>query len=223
MDAGGRSALSPEATTTSRGEKRAKRASRSAGSYGGEAEFACRDVDGSDSDQRVDVALSPSTSLRATGECDDVVVSRAVEQIIGERRARRDRLHHRALDDPFRQLRVFDLLADRDAESLRDEASHVVARRLDRDAGERDLGRAAIVPRGERQPENPRRDFGVFVEHFIELAHPEKQDGVLMSALDLTILLHQRRRGRHRHISSGPIRTTNEFDLAIASIFFNAA
>ena len=144
----------------------------------------------------------------------DEVVPRAVEQVVGERDARRDRLDDFAPHDALGRLGIFDLLADRDAKALLHEPSHVVAGRLHRNAGERHARRAAVVPRRQREPEHARRRFGVVVEHLVKLAHAKKQDRVLVPSLDLAILLHERRLRRRAHLSSLPISVTN------ASIFF---
>ena len=103
---------------------------------------------------------------------------------------------------PLASLRIFDLLADRDAKALLHEPAHVVARRFHRNAGERHFGRAAVVARRQREAEHARRRFGVVVEHLVELAHAKKQDRVLMATLDLPVLLHERRLRHRRHLSS---------------------
>src|SRR5262249_34199016 len=109
--------------------------------------------------------------------------------------------------------------ADRDAKALLHETAHVVAGGLDRHAGERHFGGRTVVPRRQCQTEHARRRFGVVIKHLVKLAHPEKEDRVLMTTLDLPILLHERRdltrRRRHGlHFSSGSASAT------IASIFF---
>ena len=59
-----------------------------------------------------------------------IVVASAVEQIVGERRAGSDGLHHFTLDDALGKLRIFGLLADRDPESVLDEAAGVTRHAL---------------------------------------------------------------------------------------------
>ena len=122
------------------------------------------------------------------------VVARSVQQIVRERRARRDGLDHRPPHDSLRELRIFDLLADRDAKSLLHQAPQVFAHRANRHARQRHLCGAAVVARRKCQSERARRSLRVFVEHLVEVAHPEKQNRVLVPRLDLPVLLHQRRR-----------------------------
>src|SRR6266571_1494616 len=107
----------------------------------------------------------------------------------------------------FGELGIFDLLGDRDAVSLRDQPAQVLRRSLDRHTGKRDLGGAAVVARGEGEPQFARGELGIVFEHFVELAHPEKQDSLGIARLDLTVLLHERCfRWRHRGHGSS---TTN--------------
>ncbi len=89
----------------------------------------------------------------------------------------------------------------------RDQAPHVLGRRLDGHAGQRHVRGAAVVSRGEGEAELPRGEPRVVFEHLIEVAHPEEQDGIRVPSLDLAVLLHQRGVGLDpgRHGSS----TTN--------------
>src|SRR5262249_31690146 len=84
------------------------------------------------------------------------------------------------------------------------------------DAGQRHVGCSTVVARRQRETEHPRCSLGVVVKHLVKLAHAEKQDRVLVTALDLAILLHERRLHgrRRRHLSSGPSSVTS------AQIFF---
>jgi len=72
-----------------------------------------------------------------------------------------------------------------------DQPAKVFSRGFDGDAGERDLARASVVPGGESETECPRGNFSILVEHFVELAHPEEKDRVLVPRLYLPVLLHQ--------------------------------
>src|SRR5438034_956697 len=58
-----------------------------------------------------------------------------------------------------------------------DQPSQVISRRLHGDAGERYLGRAAVIAGREGEAQLARGDLGVVLEHLVEVAHPEKQDG----------------------------------------------
>src|SRR5712664_830578 len=78
---------------------------------------------------------------------------------------------------------------------LRDEAPEVFGRGLHGNTRERDLGRTAVIARGEGQPQLACGELGIILEHLVEIAHPEKQDGLRMASLDISILLHERRFG----------------------------
>ena len=100
-------------------------------------------------------------------------------------------------------LRVFDLLADRDAKSLPHEAGDVGVGGVMRHAAHRDGAAAGVLrPRRERQLERARRGQRVLVEHLVEVAHAEEHDGVAVLPLGVEVLPHRRRRaggfGEHR-------------------------
>jgi hypothetical protein len=149
------------------------------------------------------VDRSAAADLRTIhGDRREEVVARAIEEIIGEHRAGGDRLHHRALHDALRELRVLDLFADRHAESLFDQATQIVGRCAHGDAREWHGRGPAVVARRERQAEHTRGRLSVVVEHLVEIAHPEEQDGIRMPGLDLAVLLHQRRGRTAAHRAS---------------------
>ena len=104
----------------------------------------------------------------------------------------RDRLHHLAAHEALRELRVLDLLADRHAVPFGDQAAEVVGGGLHGDAGERDVGRAAVVARREGEAELSGGELSIVLEHLVEVAHPEKQDRVGVPRFDLAVLLHER-------------------------------
>ena len=54
----------------------------------------------------------------------------------------------------------------------------------------------ASFDRGQRKLERPRRDQRILVEHFVEVAHPEEDDGAGILALRILVLAHRGRRGR---------------------------
>ena len=136
-------------------------------------------------------------------QCDEVVVAVPREPVVRQHRPRRDRLDDLAAHQALGELRVLDLLADRDTVSVGDEAPEILRGCLDGHPGERYFGGAAVVAGREREPQLARGKPGVVLEHLVEVAHPEEQERVRMSRLDLAVLLHQ---GRvHAHGSS----TTN--------------
>ena len=135
-------------------------------------------------------------ALAPRGAGDEEVVPFARQPVLGEHGARGDGLDHRPAHESLGELRVLHLLADRDAVALGDEAAQVLGRRLDGHPGERDLGGTAVVARGEGQAQLARGELGVVLEHFVEVAHPEEQNGLRIPSLDLAVLLHQRRVGR---------------------------
>jgi hypothetical protein len=101
---------------------------------------ACRDVQRSEPRRRA-----------AGVEGKHVVVAVFDQPVVGEHGPGRNGFDHSAPHDTLGEFWVFDLLGDRDAVSLRDEAAQVFGGGLDGDAGQGDFGRAAIVARGERQ------------------------------------------------------------------------
>src|SRR5207247_4581578 len=78
---------------------------------------------------------------------DEEVVPFARHPVLSEHGARRDGLYHRPAHESLGELRVLHLLADRDAVALGDETAQILGDRLDRHAGERDLGGPTVVAR----------------------------------------------------------------------------
>jgi hypothetical protein len=68
------------------------------------------------------------------------------------------------------------------------ELTEIVGRGLHRNTGQRH----PIAPGGEGDVEHPRAELGVLEEHLVEIAHPEKENRVPVTGLDLPVLLHQR-------------------------------
>ena len=70
---------------------------------------------------------------------------------------------------------------------------------LSRDAAHRRLllGGLAAVARGENEIQLARGELCVLVEHLVEVAETEKEDGILILLLDLKILAHHRREVCH--------------------------
>ncbi len=147
----------------------------------------------------------------------DPVVLVAGNPAIRQQRAGRDRLDHLAPHDTLGQLRVFDLLADRDAMAGRDELFQVLGGRLHRHAGEGD----AVPARRECDVEDPGTQLGIVEEHLVEVAHPEEENRSRVTGLDLPVLLHEGR-GPFRHPAGhGP--TTNAWPPSLARMPGRAA
>ncbi len=110
-------------------------------------------------------------------------------------RARRHDADDLAPDESLRLSRILDLLADGDAKPLLDEARDVAVGGVEGHAAHRDRAAGRILrTRRQRELERARRREGVLVEHLVEVAHPEKDDGVAVLTLGVEVLPH--RRGR---------------------------
>ena len=132
----------------------------------------------------------------------EIVIPIAYEPVVREHRAGGHRLDHGSADDALGQLGIFDLLADRNPVPLGDEPPQVLGGGFHRHARERDLRRAAVIARGEGEAQLARGELGVVLEHFVEVAHPKKQNGLRVAGLDVTVLLHEGRFGYRCHGSS---------------------
>ena len=123
-----------------------------------------------------------------------VVQTRAVDH-----RAGGDDADDVALDEALGQRRVLGLLTDGDLVALGDEPRDVAVARMVRDAAHRRLllGGFAAVARGENEIQLARGELRVLVEHLVEVAEAEKEDGILILLLDLKILAHHRREVCH--------------------------
>ena len=119
---------------------------------------------------------SPSRLNRA-----QKIVARSIEQIIGVSGARSDRLDRlHGWTMPFANFGS-SVCSQIDTETLLNESPQVFAGCFYRHACQRHFARAAVVSRGEREAERSGCDFCILVEHLVEVAHPEKQNRVLMT------------------------------------------
>ena len=99
------------------------------------------------------------------------------------------------LTRPLAFFGILDLLADGDAEPLADEPGDVAVGGVERHAAHRNRAAAGVLrPGGERQLERARGGQRVLVEHLVEIAHAEEDDGVAVLTLGVEVLAH--RRGR---------------------------
>ena len=95
---------------------------------------------------------------------------------------------------------VLHLLADGDLVALGDKAGDVAVAGVVGDAAHRDLVLLVLAPvaGGEGQVQLPAGQLGILVEHLVEVAQAEKEDGILILLLDLLILAHHRGELWHR-------------------------
>ncbi len=99
---------------------------------------------------------------------------------------------HGPLHDPLRGARVLDLVADRHPVALLDEPRHVAVGGMVRHAAHRRLVRRAAPAGRQGEGQGPRRHEGVVVEHLVEIAQAEHQDGVRVLGLDGPVLAQHR-------------------------------
>ncbi|MCY1527203.1 hypothetical protein D9M68_622620 [compost metagenome] len=112
------------------------------------------------------------------------------QQRVVRQRAGRHDAHDAALDGALGGGRIADLLADGDGLTHGDQAGQVLLHGVHGQPGHGDgnaVGRPAL---GERQVEQARAAFCVFVEHFIEVAHAVEQQQRTCLRLQAEVLLH---------------------------------
>ena len=107
--------------------------------------------------------------------------------------------HDLALHDAPGLPGVFDLLADGDAKPFLHQAGQVGVGRVVGHAAHRNRTAGRILRPGRQgQIQRPGRGDRVFVEHLVEVAHPEEHDGVRVLPLRVHILAHGGGRSPHR-------------------------
>ncbi len=179
------------ATMISPGSMRAIAAASAAALAFGDSEFAGRDVDPG---QRETVLGGGGAGAR---DRQQKIVALGVEQRILGERAGGDQPHHVAAHHAFgaalaRLRRIFELLADRDPVTLRDQAVQIFVGALDRHAAHRNVAAEMLAALGQDDAEVAGRHFGIVEEQFVEIAHPVEQQAIRIGRLDLDILLHHR-------------------------------
>ena len=92
-----------------------------------------------------------------------------------------------------RLRRIFHLLADGDAEALRDQPLQVFVGAVDRHAAHRDVLAQVLAALGQHDAERLRGGHRVLEEQLVEVAHPVEQQAVGIGGLDLEELRHRRR------------------------------
>ncbi len=126
-------------------------------------------------------------------ERDQIVRRFRIELLVVDDRSRRHHAHDLALDDAFGQLRILDLLGDRDLEAEGHQARQILLGGVVRHATHRNRVLFALVAAGQRQIERARDDDRVIEEHLVEVAEPKKDHAIGMRLFDLEVLAHQRR------------------------------
>ncbi len=104
----------------------------------------------------------------------EVIIARFVQRVFGKRRARRDHLRHRALDEALRQLRIFNLFANRNAVTGARHLRQIWLELVMREAGQRHVAVLAVIALRQRQPQHLRGEFGVVEEQLKKIAHAKK-------------------------------------------------
>ncbi len=109
--------------------------------------------------------------------------------------AGRDEAHHvpayhrlRAALARFR--RIFELLANGDAEAELDEALQILVGPVDGHSAHRDVLAEVLAAFGEDDAQRLRGDDSVFEEELVEVAHPVPEDAVRVRSLDFEELRH---------------------------------
>ena len=147
--------------------------------------------------------------ILALGERGEEVVRPGIEQAVLGEGARRHHAHHGALDQRLAapapgRGRVLGLLADRDLETLLDQALQVSLGAVHRHAAHRDVGLAVAATPGERDVQRRGRELGVLEEQLVEIAQAEEQQAVGVLRLDRLVLGDHRR--RRFSIRTGAVR-----------------
>ncbi len=105
--------------------------------------------------------------------------------------ARRHHPHDLSAHQPLCLPRVLDLLADRHPEALLHEAREIPIHGVIGHAAHRDCtARRVLAARGQRQLQRARGDQRILEKGLVEVAHPEKDDGVPVLTLGLEVLPH---------------------------------
>ena len=144
--------------------------------------------------------METSTTPRPLGDLppgdggDQVVVALGVQHGVFHDRAGGQNARDLALDQPLRQLGVFDLVADGGLVALGDQPGDVPFQGVVRDAGHRDArpGRLVLAPR-QRDLQFAGDGLGVLAVGLIEVADAHQQTHIGPLGLDLKVLPHHRR------------------------------
>jgi len=165
----------------------------------GDVEFARGEVQ-----QRHAVLGRPARGHRCRGDGHQERRLARVEIAGIRQRSGRHHAHHLALHHALGLLRVLHLLADGHPVALLHEARDVAIRRVIGHAAHRHGGaRRVLRSRGEGQVQRARRHQRVLVEHLVEIAHAEEDQGVAILPFRLEVLAHRGRQVRARGHGEG--------------------
>ena len=147
------------------------------------------------------------TELAANLDDGRQVVGRFwVEKGVLSQSSSRDDPNNFSFDDAFGQLRIFDLLADRDPNPCLDQLGQVcVERRVGESGHLAGVGAFVFVAGSDCEAKQLVSPVGVVTEHLVKVAHPEEQERFRISILQLMILPHHRRQGGRR-FAHGAVR-----------------
>ena len=130
--------------------------------------------------------------IRKVDGCQEVIAV-AVQQFVVHGHTGCYEFRHPAFYDALGEFWVFQLVADRHPIAGLDELVQVGVEGVMRKAGQFGGCRVSVVPFGQRNAQHRRRAYGIFAKGFVEITHPEEQDGIRVALLDRLVLLHERR------------------------------
>ena len=108
-------------------------------------------------------------------------------------RSRRDDPHDFPLNDAFRQLGVFHLLANRHPIAFGNQPGNIAFHGMIRNPAHRDPVAAAGFARRKRDFQLPRRQFCIVKKQFIKVTQAKHQQILWMLPFNFPILFHHRR------------------------------
>ena len=126
------------------------------------------------------------------GQRREIIVLLGIEVLRVEDEAGGDHAGHLPLHHPLGKFRILHLLADGHLEPFFDQFCDVGGCRMVGKTAEGDGVLPVLVPRRQRDLEDPGGGHGILEEHLIEVAHPEEDDAVGVALLHLHILAHGR-------------------------------
>ena len=164
------------------------------------------------SQQRIDIAITARLNIKVT--CGHIcpgnrqisrnpphshqkIVLMSVQQAIFLERARRYNPDHITRKRPFtasffKHLRRFRLLANGDFMTFLDQPGQITIHGMDRNPAHGNFTIFNFAPMGQGNTQGLRRNFRIMKKHFIKIAHPVKQQHLLIMFFHSNILRHHR-------------------------------